>query len=358
MLLVFSFLLALIGCGANNTQGTNEDQTGNSAASTGQNTADDTSSAGDAADVTPDVKDIAWPEEDIIFDTSWSAGSSGDLSARLLFQYLEPMLDVTITPVIAKENIAQGEMMKKGAEGYSFTNLNIPNVYKHYDPANNNSMVPYTEYALLCNLFTDPNVIAVRTDDERFTDVNDLKDFVEYCKTNDADLLVGVNTAGGDDDIALYKLRAACDLVDNLTHVNNSNVASNKSSFLGGHIDAYIGNVSDCSTMITDGTAKVLAVFWNERSVFMSDVPTAQELGYDLSAAACRGIGMHPDTDPAIIEKFVACIEEALSNPDLIAALGAQGCQIDFKGPEEFEQLLAEQDEIMRNEVIELAGWK
>src|SRR5690606_19490188 len=59
---------------------------------------------------------------------------------------------------------------------------------------------------------------------------------------------------------------------------------------LGGHVDAVTAGAGETATAFADGTLKVLAIFADEPHPKFPGVPTAQEVGFDLSFGAWGGV--------------------------------------------------------------------
>lgn len=70
---------------------------------------------------------------------------------------------------------------------------------------------------------------------------------------------------------------------------------------------------------------KVLAVLARDRSQFAPDVPTAKELGYDVSMPSLRGIVAPAGLDPAVSAKLLAALHAANANPEFQKKMAEQG---------------------------------
>lgn len=291
-----------------------------------------------------------------------SVGAGGDLNMRTLIRYMEPEMGITIVPqnVTGSRTIynAVKNMVKEPADGYTFAYLLYPHcIAELYNPATKDNMYGLDDYYTMCNLVTDSALIAVRADDPRFTEVNNLDELVKYMKSSGENLLISACSVAGDDDITVHKLMLGVpEIADQLTIVNGDAVSDGITSLLGGTLDIFTGNVGDVGTLVTDGDMKVLSVFAPERSQFLPDVPTAVESGYDIINSTSRGVVIHKDTDPAVCRQIQDYIEQAVENPDFLEDMKTQGYEVDYKNPAEYRTWLQkEYDEFQK--IKESYGW-
>lgn len=305
------------------------------------------------------AEDAAWPAHDMEFIISGSSGSGNDLNMRTMIQYLEPLMGVSIVPINVTGGmvIGQTQMLQAPADGYTLNNTQTPTLFNYYNPDSKN-VRKAEDFYVLCNLVSDAALLAVRADDARFADVNNLKDLVEWLKANPSEmLLVTAGAVGGDDQVtSLLLQKAAPEIAEQIIPVNGSGVSESKASFLGGHCDVYAGNVGDVTSWVDSGEVKILAVMDTERSIFLPDVPTATELGFPITNYSCRQIVMHPDTDPAILEKMTGYIEQVVNDPAFIAEMTANWYNIDYRNHDDAVAFIAEQDAVYAS-VIDLLGW-
>jgi tripartite-type tricarboxylate transporter receptor subunit TctC len=278
-----------------------------------------------------------------------SIGAGGDMNMRTLIRYLEPVMGITIVPnnVAGSRTIYNSfrEMMRQPAEGYTFAYNLVPSyVTEIYNPEINGYLTNEDFYTL-CNLVTDPAIIAVRADDERFADINDFSQFVDYLKADPSrNLLISACSVSGDDDITVRKImNTVPEIMTQLTIVNGEAVADGLTSLLGGHLDVFTGNVGDVTSLVADGKMKVIAVFHTKRSVFFPDIQTAAETGYPIYNSSSRGIVMHKDTDPAILKKIEEYITKIVNDPVFIGDMRKQGYELYYLTHDEYDKFLADE---------------
>ena len=304
------------------------------------------------------TSDFVYPAGDINWELAGGAGSGPDTLMRALINELEPTMGKTIVPVNSMWNVALGNMLEADADGLTISNIPTPNAFKRdLDPSNNDDP-SWRDLALVCNIVTYPNLLAVRPDDERFQNVNDLNDLVEWFKaTPDQELLVAVKSAKGADDIALYKFQNETGLTDEqLIHLNASTASENMASFLGGHVDLLMSNTPEALSAYNDGNLKILGVFGEERSEFFPDIPTAKEQGIDVVNGVSLGVVMNPECDEQIINALADYIVAATEKPEFQETLKSLGFSLNVQPLEKYAEML-EEEETELKEIAPMLGW-
>ncbi len=302
--------------------------------------------------------ETAWPSGTLQWILAGTAGSGPDSFYRTLIPYLEEKWGVSIVPENVLWNAAVEQMMESGADGTYISNMPTPNAYKrHLDP-NNEDDPSWEDTAVVCSVYNGWEVMALRTDDERFQDVNTLDEFVQWCKDHpEEQLLVGVKSALSTDDMTLYLLQGETGLTsDQLVHVTSTNASERNTSFLNGGVDLMLATSSEAVSPVRDGAAKIIASFSSERLDAFPDAPTAKECGIDVQQGSTNFIVMHPDTDPAIIQKFSQTVKEILEDPEVQQVFKNLGVDLYYKdGPDYVAELKA--NEAALSEVKSMWGW-
>lgn len=293
-----------------------------------------------------------WPAgKNVRYIMTASAGGGLDICARILAPYWEKAIGDGTTVTV--ENLTGGanwngwnEMFKATPDGMTVSNIHTPQVFAYLNKSlqNTNNL---DSFNLLCNCVTDSVTFVVRKDDDRFKDVNDLKDLVEYLKASDKEFLVALTSKGGADELAMLELMDQSG-VKNLVGVNHSDgISAQKASFLGKDCDIYIGKVGDSLPLYNDGTVKILAVCKNDRSQSLPDVPTAKECGYNLIFGSSRGIAMQPGVPADVKEAMLETLRKATQDPEYLQKMAEGGYEVDFMEGEAYYQYMKEQEAII-----------
>lgn len=294
-----------------------------------------------------------FPSGNITYICSGSAGGGLDLCARFIAPYLEAYLPgngtITVENVTGGSNWnAYNRLINSEPDGLTICTLATPQFCNYL---NQSMQIPYTmdDYTPLANCVTDYCCFAVRTDDERFTDVNSLTDLADFLKENsDTEYLVSLTSGGGADELAMYEFEAIAG-VENLEGVNYAEgVNASRAGFLGEETDIYSGKVGDTLNMMNEGTVKVLGVFAEERSNLMLDIPTGKEQGFDIVLGSDRGIIVPNGMDSELYDLLLAAVEAASNDPAYLEQMAAGGYEVNFIGGEEYTEYLREVENMVK----------
>ena len=291
----------------------------------------------------------AFPEDSITIVVPFSAGSSTDVGVR----NLQPLLVKELGVNVLIENVTGSggwigwtDIIKNSAaDGYTVGMINHNFVMGAYDDVTPRD-ITLDDIELLANQVIDYNVLAIRSDETRFTD---LESFISYAQNND--ILVSAQSTGitdGDSTTAEWFNK---NYGTKITIVPVDGASDGRSMFLAGDTDVYFASVGDVYIQHNNGDLKAVCVFAPERSEFLPDVPTMQEInGGDLVAFACRGFFYRNGVDEVIVEKVRDALLKCMEDDDYQTSMAAMGLQVDTTHGDAYADLLNSQLE-MRKEV-------
>jgi tripartite-type tricarboxylate transporter receptor subunit TctC len=175
------------------------------------------------------------------------------------------------------------------------------------------------DFTFLANVVEDPNCLYVRAD----SPLRSLADVVAQAKAKPGSLDYGTTGIGSDDHIMMLAFEAAAGLPP-LTHVPFAGVAPLIPQLLGGHLDLGVGNTTELVALAQEGKMRGLAVASAARQPELPEMPTFRELGYDIVAAAARGIIGPPGIPPAITAQLEEAFRGALADPAFLREAARQ----------------------------------
>lgn len=110
-----------------------------------------------------------------------------------------------------------------------------------------------------------------------------------------------------------------------------------------GETDMMFYSLSQFQPGLQSGELTLLATTGDQRSVFTPDLPTMQELGYkDVRVSSWYAMFAPAGTPPEYIDRIFAALNEALADPEIIAALEKTGTEVwASQSPKEFGEFLA-----------------
>ena len=290
--------------------------------------------------------EIEWPTKPITLLCGYSAGGSSDLGCRYLAVALEKELGVPIVvenlPGSGSWNMWNQLLHSTATDGYTFGLVNLNMLYGKYDEVNPREE-GVDDFKLLANHVIDYQVLAIRLDETRFTDMQSL---IEYSQENE--LLMAAPTVGinsGDATVAKWLTENyGCKIT--IVPVDGSSDAA--AMFLAGDVDFLSANVGDVAEAEANGY-KVIVCFADERSTYLPDVPTGKELGYDFISFSARGYAYMQGVDQAIVEKMQSAIAAAFDDPDYQQSMAEMGAELKLYVGDEYTALLDEQLNVRLN---------
>lgn len=288
--------------------------------------------------VTAQAEETDWPTKTITLYCGYSAGGSSDLGCRYLAAALEKQLGQT---VIVENLPGSGSwlawnqlLQTTEPDGYTFALINQSAVLGHYDEVNPRETT-LDDFQLLANHVVDPQLIAIRADEDRFTDYASL---IEYAQENPIIVASASTSITGGDTFVVKIMEQDFDCQINVIPVDGAGDA--ETMFLAGETDVLIANVADVMDAEDNGYTPIV-VFSEERSPFLPDVPTTAELGLgDTPAYSARGYAYMPGVDEAIVTKMEQALEAAIEDEDYQKNMAAMGAELKLYTGDEYKAFL------------------
>ena len=278
------------------------------------------------------------------------AGSSADVTARLLAQGIAKQLDANVV-VVNRPGAG-------GAIGYKYVAGQKPDGYSMVWNSNSISTtfhsgqlaLDYRAFDPVARVLIESPVLAVRNDAKWKT----LNDFIAEAKSRPGQLTVANSGSGSHTHITAVAMAKAA----GITVVDVPYAAAQVvPSLLGGHVDAMVQLPAALAGQVKAGTMRLLAVLTTARDPALPDVPTAREQGVDVALEAWRGIAVPKGTPKPVIAMIEAAIRKAVDSAEFL-----QGCEMltvrpAFMPAAEFGDLIAKEDgELAR--LMQLIGLK
>jgi putative tricarboxylic transport membrane protein len=278
------------------------------------------------------------------------AGSSADVTARLLADGMSRRLG---TRVIVVNRPGGG-----GAVGYRYVAGQKPD--GHSLVWNSNSIstthhmgllgLNYESFTPVAQVLVESPVVAVRGDAKWRT----LGDLMADGKARPEGITVGNSGVGSHTHITSVALfRAAGARVVDVPF----GAAEVITSLLGSQVDAVVQLPAALTEHVKSGQVRLLATIASARDPAFPDVPTAHELGLDVSLEAWRGIAVPKGTPTAVIEAYEAAIKDTVESPEFTQACLRLGARPAFLPADQFGRLIAKQD-VELAQLMEIIGLK
>ena len=279
-----------------------------------------------------------YPNAPVTVVCPWAAGGGNDTIVRALVDCSKDKFPKGI----AVENrtgsggtvgLSYGQNAKP--DGYTITNIAVELTTLPH--AGTGGDVSYDKFTPVMLANSSCSVITVKADSPYQT----LDDLIEASKNGE--IQAGNSGVGAIWHLAAVALEQAADT--KFTHVPFDGGSLMITSLLGGHIDFISCSYAEVYPQVKAGELRVLAALADERMAEAPDIPTAKELGYDVSVAAWRGLAVPKDTPPEIVTYLEDAFTEAAKSEKFTEFMNNAMYPIDIMNSQEFGKKIAEEDE-------------
>jgi tripartite-type tricarboxylate transporter receptor subunit TctC len=258
-----------------------------------------------------------YPSGPIELVVPWATGGGTDRSARIFAPYLAEELGVPVNIVNIDGGggwVAWAQMAAWDPErdDHKIGIVNLPHVYSYLDPKMGRSET-VADFNFITAQTIDPCLWVVRKGDERFSN---LEEFVSYVKENPGEIIVSTTAVGSDDYQGLAYAEKKIEGFE-VGKVYANNDAKKVQELLGSHTDAVAGNISYYVPYIEEGQMEPIAVLSEERSPYLPDVPTFEEVtGVKNLCFAGRVLAAAPGLAEDKLKILSEAIDKASHNPE------------------------------------------
>lgn len=192
-------------------------------------------------------------------------------------------------------------------------------------------------------LGADYGIIAVSQD----SDYENLNDLMDAVKADPRSVKFAGGSANGGWDhlkVLIAAKAAGAGSLPSIPYLSYNNGGEAMTQVIGGHVDAFTGDISEATGFIDSGDLRVLAVLAEERLPGkFNNIPTAREQGVDALGPNWRGFYMPADADPEAQAYWVNAIDELYASDEWKAVMQRNGL-IPFHPPaDQFEAFVTQQ---------------
>jgi tripartite-type tricarboxylate transporter receptor subunit TctC len=283
----------------------------------------------------------AYPTRPVRFIVGAAGGSSPDIFARLLGQWLSERLGqafVIDNRAGAGGNIAFEAAARSPADGYTL--VLVPT-----SAAINAALSEKLSY----NLIRDITPVAAIARGPQVMLVNPsvaaktIPEFIAYAKANPGKLSMGSAGIGTPGHLAgeLFKLMASVDIV----HVPYRSGAPAQTDLIGGQVQLMFLSPVGLIEYLQTGKLRALAVTTATRSDALPNIPTIGDFLPGYEASAWWGIGAPRNTPPETVDKLNKEINAGLADQKVKARLADLGGTSLVLSPADFGKLIADETE-------------
>jgi tripartite-type tricarboxylate transporter receptor subunit TctC len=262
-----------------------------------------------------------WPTKPVKLIVPFAAGSTPDVTGRMLTDYLQAKLGQTFVVENrpgASGNTGTDAVAKAEPDGYTLGMsilgpLGINAILfgsLPYDPAK--------DLAFITMLVTQPNALAVNTS----LNVNTAQELLTLIKNNPGKYNFG---SIGNGSLSHLSMEAIVLLTGSkMVHVPYPGSPAAMTALIRGDVQVASLPAIAVTPHLATGQVKILGISSPERSALMPGVPTLKESGIDLVGDAWSGLIAPAKTPAPVIEKIRAAFTEAVTSPGIKEKLAVQ----------------------------------
>ena len=267
----------------------------------------------------------------------YSAGGASDTVARIYASELEQSLGTSI--VVSNVTGASGaigleQVRNSNPDGYTIAYMPVESTMLK---ALGFTDLSTDDFRFIGRAMTIPAAVTVRADAPWDT----FEDFVNYAKEHPGEIQVGNSGTGSIWHIAAASIEKECGV--QFTHVPFDGAAPAVAALLGGNIQAVTVSPSEVKNNVDSGDFKVLCVLGESRSSVVPDVPTAQELGIDITNQGWGGFAVPKDTPQAVIDILEKASETAINSDSVKKTLADRGYEHAYLSGSDMDQKASEE---------------
>ena len=267
----------------------------------------------------------------------YSAGGASDTVARIYASELEQSLGTSI--VVSNVTGASGaigleQVRNSNPDGYTIAYMPVESTMLK---ALGFTDLSTDDFRFIGRAMTIPAAVTVRADAPWDT----FEDFVNYAKEHPGEIQVGNSGTGSIWHIAAASIEKECGV--QFTHVPFDGAAPAVAALLGNNIQAVTVSPSEVKNNVDSGDFKVLCVLGESRSSVVPDVPTAQELGIDITIQGWGGFAVPKDTPQAVIDILEKASETAINSDSVKKTLADRGYEHAYLSGSDMDQKASEE---------------
>jgi tripartite-type tricarboxylate transporter receptor subunit TctC len=278
-----------------------------------------------------------YPERPARIIVGFAAGSSADISARLMGQWLSQRLGqqfVIENRPGAGSNIATETVVNAPPDGYTLLLVSMSNainatLYKNLNFSFIRDIVP------VAGMVREPTVMEVNPSVPAKT----VPEFVAYAKANPGKINMGSSGVGSVLYAAgaLFTVMARVDMV----HVPYPAAVRPITGLLAGEVQVMFGPIASSIEHIKAGKLRALAVTTATRSALLPDSPTVGEYVSGYEASNWFGIGLPRNTPVGIVETLNKEINAGLADPKMTKRFADMGGELMPMAAADFGKFIA-----------------
>ncbi|WP_249304992.1 tripartite tricarboxylate transporter substrate-binding protein [Rhodococcus sp. 14-2483-1-1] len=281
---------------------------------------------------------VPYPDGPVTMTAGADPGSGFDLTIRSVVDALQKEKIVeTALPVQNRPGGSGADYLATMVEDHRSADdeLAVTSLSMMVNQVSGVSKYGYDDVTMIARLMTEYYVVVARPG----SPLTDLRGVMTAIASNPSGVVVG---AAHDDELPFSLLvSAAGGDPSAVRYVTQEGGREQTAALLGGEIDVAIGGVSEFVDQLASGDLDGIGVLAEDRIPGL-DVPTARELGFDVTLANWRGLYGPPDMPVDAVDYWRTALGKMVETPTWKQIAERSKFTTTFMIGDEFETFLAE----------------
>lgn len=268
-----------------------------------------------------------YPARPVTLLAGYPAGGLVDIVARLVAEGMKskfPAGLVVVNRPGAAGSVAVGEMARSQPDGYTI----VLTPHSALVIAAQMQDLPYKtpdDYDPFINLVAYYPLIAVRSESK----YKSIQELLTDAKDNPGMIRVGSPGEGTSSHLNLEELMYHAGV--KMIHVPYAGWGKSSPQLLGGHIEALVAQPGELKPMVDGKRMRALLNFTPKRHPVFPDVPTARELGWNVSNGVWYLLMAPKGTPAPVVRHLHDAAKAAIEDPKFREAMSTRGIDVDYR---------------------------
>lgn len=267
------------------------------------------------------------PERSVTMLAGYPAGGLVDVVSRLVAEGMKAKFPnglVVVNRPGAAGSVAVAEMARSKPDGTTIV-LTPHSALVIAAQLQNLAYKTPDDYEPFINLVAYYPMIAVRSE----SSFKNIQDLVSEAKANPGKLRIGSPGEGTSSHLNLEELMDKTGT--RMIHVPFQGWGQSSPALLGGHIEGAVAQPGELKGMVDGKRMRVLVAFHPQRHPVFPEVPTARELGWDVSNGVWYLL-MAPTGTPAPVVRYLHdAAKAAIEDPKFAENMAGRGVDVDYR---------------------------
>ncbi len=268
-----------------------------------------------------------YPDRPVTLFAGYPPGGLVDVVTRALAEGMKarfPKGIVVVNRPGAAGSVAVGEVSRSTPDGYTLA-LTPHSALVIAAQMQDLAYKTPDDYEPIANVVTYYPLIAVTTESPYRT----IQEMIADARANPRKIRVGSPGEGTSSHLNLEELMRVTGT--RMIHVPYQGWGQSGPAVLGGHIEAVVVQPGELKPMVDGKRMRALVAFHPQRHAVYPDVPTARELGWDVSNGVWYLV-LGPKGMPAAVQKSVQdSVKAAVEDPKFVEMMAGRGVDAEYR---------------------------